>query len=433
MPKELDPLGFVVVKGGAPSVDVNHPALAKTLRAFQEKADQSGTGRLQGNALQDFFVAPPYGWSKDATRYLFAALLRASEIEVHTANGVVRTPGPTAEEAFKSTVSFNRVGVSRRDSKPPLEALDRAATNLQQMFGDEVLPLEDHISRAVRKHVPGLIEKIGSLPDRLRLLGLPGEDRAARLLQVEADLLKQDGSGATALLGAVDCTVPADTTWARSVSDSLANGGETDVRQARDLERGLGELAELFPSIITSIPASKQLSTIHEMLGTESFHEHLPALRSAVRAITDSVRHCYAERRTAFVGAAKEALQSLEALPEWTQILPEDREDIARLFATDAFPTTTTDGRALAELRLLLARMTTLDRVRADGQVEVARRAPPPPEPEEPPKEESVNLVELAPPDVLRSIADLENWLSSLRKRLQELLRANRHIRVRKD
>lgn len=433
MPKELDPLGLVVVKGGVPCVDVNHKALAETLRAFQEKADQSGTGRLQGNALQDFFVAPPYGWSKDATRYLFAALLRAGEIEIHTANGVVRTPGPTAEEAFKSTVSFNRVGVSRRDSKPPLEALDRAATNLQQMFGDEVLPLEDHISRAVRKHMPGLIEKIGSLPDRLRLLGLRGEDRAARLLQVAADLLKQDGSGATALLGALDCSVPNDTAWARSVSDTLAGGGESDVRLARDLERGLTDLGELFPSVTATLPSSKQLPAIQEMLGSENFHEHLPALRGAVRSITDGVRVSYAEHRTTYVEAIRMALQALEALPEWTQISAEDREDIARLFATEGFPETAREEREVGDLRLILAREAALDRLRADAEVEVRRRVPPPPEPETPPTEESINVADLVPPDVLRTTSDLENWLSTLRTRLQELLRANKHIRVRKD
>src|SRR5206468_11958767 len=72
--RDLDPLGLVITQGGRPRIEVNHAALVETLRAFQEKADQSGTGRLQGNALQDFFAGSPYGWSKDATRYLFAAL-----------------------------------------------------------------------------------------------------------------------------------------------------------------------------------------------------------------------------------------------------------------------------------------------------------------------------------------------------------------------
>src|SRR5205807_10435782 len=128
--------------------------------------------RLQAGALRDLFTARPYGWSKDATRYLFAALLVAGEIEIHSPGGPIRTSGPMAQEALKSTVAFNRIGISRRDSRPSPEALDRAAARLEEMFGVEVLPLEDNISRAVRANVPGLIEKVGSLPDRLRLLGL---------------------------------------------------------------------------------------------------------------------------------------------------------------------------------------------------------------------------------------------------------------------
>lgn len=436
MPRELDPLGLVVVRGGRPQVDRNHPAFAETLRAFQEKADQSGTGRLQGNALQDFFAGSPYGWSKDATRYLFAALLVAGEIELHTPGGVVKTSGPLAQEAMKSTVAFNRVGVSRRDSPTPLDALDRAATNLQQMFGDDVLPLEDHISRAIRKHVPGLIEKIGSLPDRLRLLGLPGEDRAARLLQTAADLLKQDGSGATAVLGTVDCALPTDAAWARSISDALAGGGEADVRLARDLERGLSELIELFPAAGFDLIPEERAAAIQEGLGSENFHKHLPALRGAVRSTLDRVRARYAERRAVYTGTLNAAVQALEAMPEWTRISPEDREDIARQFTADGLPEAPTEGREVASLRLLLARESALDRLRTEVEAEVRRRVPPPPKPSGLPTEsteEVVDLAELAPPDVLRSTADLESWLSSLRARLEELLRANRFIRVRKE
>jgi hypothetical protein len=433
MPKDLDPLGLVVVKSGTPCVDVNHQALAETLRAFQEKADQSGTGRIQGNALQDFFAAAPYGWSKDATRYLFAALLRAGEIEVHTAGGVVRTPGPTAEEAFKSTVAFNRVGVSRRDSKPPLEALDRAATNLQQMFGDEVLPLEDHISRAVLKHVPGLIEKIGSLPDRLRLLGLPGEERAARLLQTITDLLKQDGSGATALLGAVDCHVPADTTWTRSVSDALSGGGEADVRLAREVERGLVELAEMFPVSGLSLLDSNAVAPIREGLDSENIHERLPALRSAVRSLLDQVQATYRERRVRYEESLHQAVQALEALPDWTRITAEDREEIVARFTSVTLPSVPPAGREVTELRRLLARDSGLPALRTEVGEEVCRRVPPAPIPPDQtePGEETFDLAELAPRGVIDSATALDAWLSSIRSRLETVLHLGKKVRVR--
>jgi hypothetical protein len=35
--------------------------LAEALRAFRARLDQAGTIRLQGNAIQDFFAAAPYG------------------------------------------------------------------------------------------------------------------------------------------------------------------------------------------------------------------------------------------------------------------------------------------------------------------------------------------------------------------------------------
>jgi len=221
IPKDLDPLGLVVKSKGAPRVDVTAPVLAEILRVFQTKAAESGSGRLQGSYLQDVFSVPPYGWTKDTVRYLFAAVLRAGEVEFHVpgAGGPVRTAGPQAVEAVKSTVSFNRIGISSRDAKLHPESLDRAARRLETLYGDEVLPLEDHISRSVRGHVPDLLEKLGSMPDRLRLLGLPGESRCRRLLAEAADLLKGDAGGAASVLGGLECALPDEITWAKAVFD----------------------------------------------------------------------------------------------------------------------------------------------------------------------------------------------------------------------
>ena len=105
-------------------------------------------------------------------------------------------PGPRPWKPSRArSLSIGSVYRSR-DAKLPPEALDRAARRLETLFGDEVLPLEDHISRSVRRHVPDLLEKLGSLPDRLRLLSLPGESRSQRLLADAADLLKGDAGGA---------------------------------------------------------------------------------------------------------------------------------------------------------------------------------------------------------------------------------------------
>jgi hypothetical protein len=434
MPRDLDPLRLVVTGGARPRVDVNNPALAETLRAFQQKLDDSGGGRLQGNFIQDFFASPPYGWSKDATRYLFAALLVAGEIELHTPNGPIRTSGPLAQEALKSTVAFNRLGVSRRDSRPTPEALDRAATRLQEMFGVDVLPLEDHISRAVRNNVPGLIEKIGSLPDRLRLLGLPGEARARRLLETCANVLEQDANGATALLGGVECSVPHDAKWGREVTDALSNGGEAEIHTGRDIESGLAELAALFPAGGGETITSAEAATIREALASENFHEHLPALRGAIRSTLERVSIRYIQGRGAYAAAQSNLRRDLEAKPEWARLESDDREEIAGRLASCGLPERPVPGREIADLRLLLTRHASIGILRAELEEEIQRRLPPPPtpsEPKEPPTEEVVEFLDLVPLEVIRNKDDLEAWLSSLRARMDQLLRTNKIIRFR--
>ena len=55
------------------TVASKHDTLGEALRAFGEKlAAAGGTGRLQGNAVQDLFADAPYGWAKDTTGYVFA-------------------------------------------------------------------------------------------------------------------------------------------------------------------------------------------------------------------------------------------------------------------------------------------------------------------------------------------------------------------------
>jgi hypothetical protein len=333
--KDLDPLGLVVKSKGAPRVDTTAPVIAEVLRVFQTKATESGSGRLQGSHLQDVFSAPPYGWTKDTVRYLFAALLRAGEIEFHVpgTGAPVRTAGPQAVEAVKSTVSFNRIGISSRDAKLPPEALDRAARRLETLFGDEVLPLEDHISRSVRRNVPDLLEKLGSLPDRLRLLSLPGEGRSQRLLADAADLLKGDAGGAASILGGVDCELPDEITWAKAVFDALESGAEADVRNARSVLDSTADLERLFPGSTNDLLSLEDRTAAAEVLSTERFHERLPELRGVVRAAADRMEKRYAIDRAVHEDDLKKALAGLETEADWRKLLAEDREEIAAKLA----------------------------------------------------------------------------------------------------
>jgi hypothetical protein len=439
--KDLDPLGLVTKTRGAPRIDTAAPVLAEVLRIFQAKSAESGSGRLQGSYLQDVFSAPPYGWTKDTVRYLFAALLRAGDIEFHVpgAEGAVRTAGPKAVEGVKSTVAFNRIGVSPRDAKLPPEALDRAARRLETLFGDEVLPLEDHISRSVRRNVPDLLEKLGALPDRLRLLGLPGEDRVRRLLADAADLLKGDAGGAGAVLGGVECSLPDEITWAKAVFEALESGAEADVRNARTVLNSTADLERLFPGSTTDILGTEDRETAEEVLSSDRFHERLPELRGVVRGAVDRAERRYTDERAAYEESLKKALNDLEADPDWAKLLDEDREEIAARLSCD-MPETAENGDPVTLLQTLLVRKRTLAGLIAELREEVKRRRPAESEPEpgpgegeggEPTEEEVVEADALVQTTVIASSADLESWLASLRDKLAGLLKSNKRIRIK--
>ena len=439
--KDLDPLGLVTKSRGVPRIDTSTPVLAEVLRIFQAKSAESGSGRLQGSYLQDVFSAPPYGWTKDTVRYLFAALLRAGDIEFHVpgAEGAVRTAGPKAVEGVKSTVAFNRIGVSPRDAKLPPEALDRAARRLETLFGDEVLPLEDHISRSVRRNIPDLLERLGALPDRLRLLGLPGADRVRRLLADAADLLKGDAGGAGAVLGGLECSQPDEITWAKAVFEALENGAEEEVRHAHTVLNATADLERLFPGSTIDILGTEDKEAAEEVLSSERFHERLCELKSVIRGAVDRAENRYADERTAYEESLKKALDGLEAEPDWARLLDEDREEIAAGLICD-MPETAENGDPVTLLQTLLVRKRTLAGLIADLREEVKRRRPAEPKPEPEPDggegedsvmEEIVEADALLQTTVIASSAELESWLDSLRDKLAGLLKSNKRIRIK--
>jgi hypothetical protein len=435
--KDLDPLGLVIKNKGAPRVNTAAAVLAEVLRVFQTKAAESGSGRLQGSYLQDFFSSPPYGWTKDTLRYLFAALLRAGEIELHVpgVGGPVRTTGPQAVEAVKSTVSFNRTGISTRDAKLPPEALDRAARRLEALFGDEVLPLEDHISRSVRRHVPDLLERLGALPDRLRLLHLSGEGRCRRLLADAADLLKGDAGGAAAVLGGIKCVLLDEVTWAKAVFDTLEAGAEADVRNARLFLDSTADLERLFPGSTVDLLSAEDSVAADELLASERFHERLPELRSVIRGALDRTERKYKDERSAYEADLKKSVSALEAEREWTKLLDEDREEIAARLACD-LPSTAANGNAIRLLQTLLVRMRTLPGLIEDLRTEVHRRRPAEPEPEPGARDERIDeeIVEadtIVQPTVISTQEDLESWLAAIREKLADLLKSYKQIRIK--
>ena len=428
MPPGLDPLRFVTQSAGRPRVDPRHPALAEALRVFHAQLDQRGTTRLQGNAVQDIFAAAPYGWSKDATRYAFAALLLAGEIMLHTSGGVVQTAGPAAVEAMRSTQAFGRIGVALRDSRPSLETLDRAASRLESIVGLPVLPLENQISSTAREHLPPRLEPLAPLATQLRLLGLAGADRAQALADTGRDLLQQDGAAAISLLGAVDCDFPTDLDWAKQVSAALANGAEQDVQDARAAVREAQDLEQLSPGL--RLVEMSERDTLGDALASDTFYTRLADLRGVARTVRERAARAFQERLAVYEADLIKGRASLEASPDWLRLADDDRLEIADRLKS-SFPPSPAAGEETSCLRLLLFRHNALPGLLQDLQREVTRRAPrlePDGDGREP---VDVDLAGIATPALITTNDDLDRWLATVRAALASALAASGPVRIR--
>ena len=61
---------------------------------------------MEGGKLLDDFYAPEFGWSKDTTRYLLAALFAAGVIKLRIGGADVTVRGDSAVEVLRNNNSF---------------------------------------------------------------------------------------------------------------------------------------------------------------------------------------------------------------------------------------------------------------------------------------------------------------------------------------
>ena len=83
----VDPLGLVKRQGNATRINDTHPALVAILDHLKKH------GEVDGRKLLDDFGRAPFGWFKDTTRYLVAALLIAGRIRIRVASQWIKVSG----------------------------------------------------------------------------------------------------------------------------------------------------------------------------------------------------------------------------------------------------------------------------------------------------------------------------------------------------
>lgn len=302
-----DPLAIVSRAGGKPQVKADHKAII----SINDYLGQSG--QVEGRRLLDHFSAPPFGWSKDTTRYLLAAAFLGGVIKLRIAGHDHQVTSDESLDAFKSNKAFGAVGVSLREEKPDPAALLRASERLRDLSGENIMPLEVDIAAAAKKHFPIYQAAFGPLAVDLRNLGLPAEcsDRAEALKDDLTAVVSGDGSDAVKRFGGADSALHDDLVWARNLKKSLDNGLRTKLGHLQRLRRDIDGLPDSGVPAKLKADAAETIAEVDEVLARSSFFDETAALAKHADALDKLIGSTVTE-----IAAQQEKLR-LESLARW--------------------------------------------------------------------------------------------------------------------
>lgn len=315
-----DPLNLV---GNNGQVNTSHAALKSVVDYLNQ------AGREEGRILLDKFSRAPYGWSKDTFRYIVAALLVGGEIKLRVSGEDITVRGPTAIDSLKSNAAFNRVGVALRDGGIDPDSLLRAAERLLELTGQDVLPLEDEVSKNVTRFFPDLQREYAHLSSELRNLKLPGAERAERIQDSLSEILKGDASDAASRLGPEECSLYDDLLWARQVEKALGGDFPASVRNANQVLEDIPGLSDIGPLAELRINTQSDRDKLTDTLAKDDFFTHSADIQTHLANVQQAIKitaNALAEEYAADLEAAK---HRLEERPEWQVIGGPDQERFA--------------------------------------------------------------------------------------------------------
>lgn len=341
---QYDPVKLIKKEGGSLAIDPDHAALVAVSDYLSEH------GRRDGKSLMEDLFNPPFGWSKDTTRYLLAALFKAGKIQLRIGGDDIMVVGDQALTAFQNSNSFAKVGVSLRDAPLDPDAIFRAVDRLVDLTGENVDPLEDEISSAVVKHFPGYANDFASLAVHLGSTDLPGNDRAEGLMEGLRQILAADASTAAPVLGAETCDLYEDICWARKLLKAFAEGLLATVKDLRSHLTEIEALPDAGASGKLKAGTLEARTELSEKLADGCFFEHQAALQSGLSSLKNAVNTCCDELTTELTTQVDRGAEVLQSMPEWGQLNQDHRD----AFFTRIEGLKPSGQKSLAGLRTLL-------------------------------------------------------------------------------
>lgn len=317
-----DPLGLVTRAGGKAQIKTDHKALI----SLKDYLGQ--TGQVEGRRLLDHFSDPPFGWSKDTTRYLLAAAFIGMDIKVRISGQDHKVKNDESMAAFASNKAIGPVGISLRENPPDPDALVRASDRLRDLTGQNVLPLEDEVAALTKKHFPAYQANFGPLAVELRALGLDlaGQaDRADNLASDLKEIVSGDGSDTVERMGGIDSPLHESLVWARNLKKALDNGLRQTLAHLQDLKREINNLPDSGIPGNLKVSSTESFSSITDILSRESFFDESAALKTYADTIDNLVAGTTADLTNQQKELVNDEMNRWQSSEDWIDLSDEDR------------------------------------------------------------------------------------------------------------
>jgi len=316
-----DPLDLVRKSGEL--INKSHKALVSIKDYLEQR------GQVEGRRLLDDFYAASYGWSKDTTRYLTAAMLVGGIIKLRVSGEDITYRSDVVISSLKNTVSFNKIGIALREAPTPQDILLRARERLLELTGDEFLPLEEEISKAVVRHFPDFQQDYVPLASELRNFDLPGIERVESIRDNISEILKGDASDAANRLGGEECPLYDDLIWVRDLKKAFDEGISAVAKEARELLNEIPQLpqAGIPGDLITE--ATEPRDHLIDLLSRENFFKHVPDIQNQIHIIQMKIK----DKANALMEEQNKSLQAekarIQGSASWQQLGAEDQARLA--------------------------------------------------------------------------------------------------------
>ena len=287
-------------------------------------------GQADGRKLLDFFMLAPYGWHRDTTRYLIAAMFIASEIKLRIAGDWVKVKGPSSIDKLSSNQNFNQVGITLyTDGQPTMEQIAAAIKNITELTGEVVAPLPLKISQVVMKHFPRFQSKYADLPLRLETLNLPGKEKAISIKEDIEEILKADASDATFRLGKEDAELFVSLKWAKNIYTAIEQGIDKTINEIQNLKFAVEALPA--EGVIEDLKNQLQpkFDEIERIFNLDNFYEKAPELSDYLMEIKSSIETTCDLFRSQENSGIEEDIAQIKKSQNWQKLKEEQKSEFA--------------------------------------------------------------------------------------------------------